>query len=776
MGSQIDEDTQVACLDLRTVSERPKDVTQFLQLATQHDDRFRAVVTRSNGLIRPWNVVIVDSPEHLLQSQEFYQMFVQSPFPFRVIVLLVAENRDEEGSVADVSYLDLGFSNQQQLKFIVLSDLRGVEWSAGTHLPQAVSYWEKDPEGILNIGVMMDALREFEVFHAVFAALQSQSATAWAAGTRQIWMGKLSSDMTKDAFTEVAQDFTEGHSGHQEAAPPEPDPLLQGKAEVEQVLDPGSGLSGQLNSMKESALSLRKVFGIETRRGVLGRIARTEALQLTQVRLHKEHLRTVIETVTGLMETIDSSDGLDPTERDSLRNAGVNLQLVMARIGGSALQNDFIEQTVQFAQSAVGMNHSVAQIRDLLSQVRKRIEPRTREESARDVTAAIESTLSALSKVEAQETEYPRGLRFRVGRRISRTLVVKWPRYVFGFLYLWTLSAGIAELVTDTDSGFIPWPEPIRDTLHLATVLLCIVLLMLGGLGGLAIIYADRRIKHWGLSFQFDELSRRAEKMVKELARVAVNDWACFKIRNKTHRFMYALDEVLDVAATTVKDSFIESFAADHFETELELSPNPEVRRDLNNKARGKSFKFFDDNKQIISFDLSAILSSVLSHHIFKLKTSAAGERVPSEVREELSRELEKYVRDAKNFGLLYADMSVAESALMLRQDLAKRIWDDPGLVDDELQSVVLTRSPVRLVTFVHPKDIVILSADEEQSEEIRFVPVFASRRLLEVQNRTGIHPHVLQVDGMSAAGVIRVSPLRSVGASEQILQSVSSD
>lgn len=776
MDSQIDEDTQVACLDLRDMSERPNDVTQFLQLATQRDDRFRAVVTRANGLIRPWNVVIVDSPEHLLTSHDFYQMFVQSPFPFRVIVLLVAENRDEEGSVADVGYLDLGFSNQQQLKFIVLSDLRGVEWSAGTHLPQAVSYWEKDPEGSLNIGVMMDALREFEVFQAVFAALQSQSSTAWAAGTRQIWMGKLSSDMTKDAFTEVAQDFTEGYPSHQEAAPPEPDPLLQGTAEVDQVLTAGSGLSGQLNSIKESTKGLHKIFGIETRRGVLRRIARSEALQLTQVRLHKETLRTIVETVTGLMETIDSTDGLDKTELEYLRNAGVNLQPVRARISGSALENDFIEQTVQFAQSAVGMNYSVAQIRDLLDQVSKKMKPRTREQSALDITTSIESTTSALSNVEAKEAAYPRGFRFRVGRRISRILVVKWPRYVFGFLYLWTLSAGIAELVSDSNSGVIPWPEPIRETLHLATVLLCIAFLLLGGLGGLAIMYADRRIKRWGLSFQFDELSGRAETMVRELARVAVNDWACFKIRDKTHRFMHALDEVLQVASTTVRDSFIDSFSTDQVEAELELSPNPEVRRDLNNKAKGKSFKFFDDNKQIISLDLSAMLSTVLSHHIFKLKTSAAGERVPGEVRDELSRELEKYVRDAKNFGLLYADMSVAESALMLRQDLAKRIWDDPGLVDDELQSVVLTRSPVRLVTFVHPKDIVILSADEEQSEEIRFVPVFASRRLLEVQNRTGVHPHVLQVDGMSAAGVIRVSPLRSVGASEQVAQSVSSD
>ena len=578
-------------------------------------------------------------------------------------------------------------------------------------------------------------------------------------------MGKLSGELTKDAFIEVANDFISGNLSHQEPASIVPVPLLQGTAVIDGVLDPEQRLAKLRGEIKKSAKLLREKFGIETRRRILGRLSGTEQIQNVQIEVLKGHVRELSSSVSNLMQSIDATNGLDWEEIRALRSSGVNLQEVERLLSGSTLENTFIDQVTNFTQSSVGLSHSISQIRETLFQLSQKVKTRDRQTTLDEVEAVVEKVTEALEVVEQRQKQAPKGLLFRAGRSIARVLGLGWPRIVLGVLYIWTLSAGLTEIISDSGGGFIPWPSPIRDVLHLTALTFCVALTFVGVLAGLLLLHADKLVKQWGLSFRLDDLSSKVDSMLESLVSVAVNDWACYRTRTRTHRILVSLDGVLARVAETVNEQFVTPFESEDPEMAPKERPNPRVRRDLNDRAQGKAFMYIDDIKRIIHVDLSVMIGDSLQS-IYALKTVAGGELVPARVQESLSYSLHRYVRDAKNFGLLYEELSTAESAVAKRRALARRIWEEPSLVDEALKTVVLTRSPVKLVTFVSPDDLVLLAADEDQSREIRFIPSHASRRLLEVQNHVGFHPNVVHVEGMSAAGVVRISPLRSVGSS----------
>jgi len=111
---------------------------------------------------------------------------------------------------------------------------------------------------------------------------------------------------------------------------------------------------------------------------------------------------------------------------------------------------------------------------------------------------------------------------------------------------------------------------------------------------------------------------------------------------------------------------------------------------------------------------------------------------------------------------LLFEHLSISNQAKTQRRDLAKEIWEEPGLVDEAIIDVVLMETPVDVVTFVSANHLRFLSLDATESHELRFYPNHASSRVNTIGNQRGISPvNPIVTDSMSAAGVLRVTPLR---------------
>ena len=70
--------------------------------------------------------------------------------------------------------------------------------------------------------------------------------------------------------------------------------------------------------------------------------------------------------------------------------------------------------------------------------------------------------------------------------------------------------------------------------------------------------------------------------------------------------------------------------------------------------------------------------------------------------------------------------------------------------------------SPVDIVTYVSANHLRLLSLDAAESHEVRFYPNHATTRVNTIGNQRGNSPsNPIVTESMSAAGVIRVTPLR---------------
>ena len=70
--------------------------------------------------------------------------------------------------------------------------------------------------------------------------------------------------------------------------------------------------------------------------------------------------------------------------------------------------------------------------------------------------------------------------------------------------------------------------------------------------------------------------------------------------------------------------------------------------------------------------------------------------------------------------------------------------------------------SPAEIITFTTEAQVILLTADEDGSKEIRFFPNIALAALVAVQHLVGTNPAVIPTSSVSSAGILRATPLKS--------------
>lgn len=755
---------EVAFIDFRETSIRPQTAEDFVIYATQVDDRFRAAVSTANGIIKPWSWLIVDTPEGIMAHLQEYLTLAVSAFQFHILFIVDASsefpNQDQQSWELPQELAIL----HDRVKFILLTDHIGVMWAAGSPLPSGVVYWEMDPGGSLSIKLIADVLREQSVFYQTFMSLRQSGQSVWGIGTKQMWMGKLSGELTGEVFVEVGKDILgSGLLSHREFKEWDRPAHLIGTAMVPEVIVPNRAVGLVFSDLETNITSFRAAVGDTTKKNLIARVANFPERQQEIFKRIENSYEELDSRLRSFVSLIDASNGFDRDELAKLKVEGFDLRVVNSQDAGSQdLLNRFLESILIHTRSAVEDGHSLEQISFYLHETSNLIEPRSNAEIESEMNQALDASLEICKIASGINQKPPLGLVVKAGKKIARALQNRLLRYISLFFYLWTISAGAYEILGPPNtSGFVPWPSSIREVFHLTTITLYLILQALLVLLGLTLSSADKRIRRWGKNHQTELIKSRINEVKDCITRIAVNDWACYETRSRVHKQLNALGQVMNNIAEEVKNGFMGPFEdIDPGDLHVDV-PNPQVRQDLNAKAQGHAFKFMEDIKRILRLDLADMIAESLQL-TYALQSSAGLLKVPIKVKHELSLLIERYVHDGKRFGLLFEHLSSSSNAKEERQKLARTIWGEPGLVDDALRTVVLMPSPAELITFISANHLGLLSSDQADSVEIRFVPSHANSRLLSVSNQIGFNPSVITTDSLSAAGIIRVTPLRS--------------
>jgi hypothetical protein len=762
MPDFTERSAQVAFVDFRGLMPRPESVDEFLQRVVETDKRFRAG-SGSDGVIYPWNLLLVDTPEGVSTNSDFYDQLIQSVFDFRIIVVLVLKE-DSGPEDFTLSVPDSLRANPVRLKVVVNSSQIGVLWHAGGLIPTGVVQWERDPDGELALEALVDVLREQSVFSGLFGHMVKRDEIAWAIGTRQVWMGRLSGALTQEAFLDVGQDVLgSGRLASRDFDPwPESDYIV-GTASEEKILMDNGALGSAIRGVSDEISKWKNTFGLLSKKNRVERVADSPTKQQNLLSNIETKSKDLIPVLTQLVHDIDASNGFDRQELLVLREKGINLRAVHSHeAANESLENLFFEGVLRHTQTSIEDGHSIDVIWDAVSTSIKRITPRTQQEVIQAMDEARSNFERALDHARQASANPPSGLLFRLGRLVAKGLRRPLVRYVGFFLFLWALVAGVYEVIGDgSDAGPIPWPDFVRETLHLAALSLDVVLLAIVAIGGVLLVNADRKIQAWGRRHDTVGLDLAWSAVRLRLCDIAVNDWAFCELRTRVARQMDALKGVLEIISDNVEQNFVTPFRdVDPEELDEEI-PNPKIREDLNARAEGQAFRYLAEVKKIVRLDLSIMISESLEL-TYALGSAVGRNVVPRRIEQMMRTSINRYVRDGRHFGLLYEHLSTSPQSLVLRRELAQKIWEEPRLVDNAMRSVVLMRSPVELVTFVEPNHLRYLMGDEDNSAEVRFCPTYASGRLEAVSAQIDYLPTgIIATEALSAAGVIRVTPFK---------------
>ena len=756
---------ECAFVDFRQESTRPTGINEFIEHAMSVDVHFKVAVRAAFGVINPWNLVLVDTPEGIVKFSSFYQSLADSAYGFKIIIMVDASNY-RDGAQWDNLYLPDELLNlHQTVKFILLGDLRGITWKAGTLTPGSYVYWEPDPKGEANIGVLGEVLTKAEVFGTLFDVLRSCDAPMWALGLREVWLGKLPEVITRELLIDTGLDIVgSGQLGSDEIESWKEPAILVGSAETDGVIVPGSLLDEAFKKVDKEFLALENSLGLRKQRGKLDRMAVFPHLQQEAGKKLFSTIEELSIQTSKLVAEVDATDGFERDESRALKKQGIDLQVMPSSgVKSQEVVKDFLEGVLAHSQKAVEHGHSVAYFAELLSESADRVRPRSNDEIQVGLNQVVGTLMNSHATSKKRNEQPPSGPLVNLGVILAKALRKSWVRYVGLFLYIWVITAGLIEILGDSESkGSAIWPQFISDVTRVSVIVVLAVLLVLLTLAGFLLFHTHQKIYGWGVQHSLSSLKSGVEGLRSQVSSIAANDWAMFSGRERTYRILLSLEKIYRVIQSRIQDGLVNRFENPG---SAEVRPdihNPHIRNNLTADVQKNAFKHMTELKDIVKWDMASIISECLELHTWHLLGRNHVEAVENAVDGHLEGTIRKYVDDGLHFGLLNEEVSDIPLSLSMRQDLGKKIWEELGTVEQAIRDVVLMPSPAEVITFTTEAQVILLTADESESKEIRFFPNVAIARLNAVQQLVGTNPVVVPTSSVSSAGILRATPLKS--------------
>ena len=748
----VSRDSSVIVVDLATADGSP---SSFEDLLLSKSGAFS-----EEGIIRPWYVVLIDDTDMVQSHRGLYESILANVSQPRLVLILRSSSigGDENRDKLELPYFFR--DNHTRLRVILITSLNGIDWAPGSHLPAGLAYWESDLEGSQTTGVLKDALTSDEILDGLFLATSAVGHQLWSIGTKQVWFGRLPSKATADALFVCGHGLV-GDDGKSCLLPQPEDwivpPALSGLDVESDILLSGDGaLLTCYEDIRQSVNRQKKIFGLFGQAGAVKRIAKFPEHHLAELNKIRESLQEVNDQVKFLLESTDARDGFDVAERTQFQELGVQQQR------RDNLRNKYLdidtkltEEIVNGARKSIATGHSISPLIVQVEKVVKVVTPKSRTEILEDFELVDFSKLQE-SLLKAAST-IPKNPLMRVAKTIAKIIEPLWLRFILAIFYLWLVAISAFEAFDDgNSSGFYPLPEIARKSIARLVVVLCLIVTLGVVLVGVAFVIADKLIRAWSRKSGLLKVEKEVEAQKSFLERVALNEWVLSNTRRKAVESLTQLRRTLELIAENLKIHLIDNYEKLAAKIQDRTTPNPAVRKDLNDVAGAGAFRQLDRVVEIIRTDVSTLIDNVMALRVYEFRGVSAN--VPEQIVASIEKRLTSYVEKLVELGPLDFKLALSDPSLVKRKELSETYWTKVGQVTSAVEDTVLVDKEERFIQFVHPDDLLQLDQQASAAVFLRFAPE---------PSRQNIKNRIVEVDNLmfttktACAGIFRLVGFR---------------
>jgi len=716
----------------------------------------------SGGVIRPWNLLITDSVSAFAAHEGLYESILQSPARPRLVLLLVGPLFSPT-STPTLS-LPLVFQEHRlQVRVVAVTDCAGCEWAAGDPLPSGIAYWPKDPDGSATLQVLSEPLSNESVFNEFFASTSAGGYDAWSLGTRQVWFGRLPQKATAGSLYEAGQGLV-GDDGDAallaKSADWEIPPALSGEATEDDLLTLSEGsILEAYQQIRRATNSEKLMFGVTGRRNTLKRVAAFPTHHIRVLQQLEEKSNDTDATVSSLLHSIDATDGFNEEENRKFERLGIVIKRSddyrkVYRDVATQLNDRIVDGVRDWIHTGHSIAPLVLTVEDTIEKVNP-LQPSAIIEKFSDC-----SLLRSIEKMINARKSAPKGPILRMGQYIAKVLQPAWSRLLLAILYTWLLATGVFEAFDQGRTpGFLPVPESVRGVAADVVVAMAIIVTISVILFGAVLMFADSKIRAWGKSAGLLELEKAVQRQQEYLERVILNEWVLSRTRRRTANSLRLLNETLRGLSEVVRTRLIDRHAELAKITEDVQSPNPAVRKDLNDVAAAGTFMQLEQVIAILRADISTIIDEVLSLRIHEFK-GVGGEEVPAEINHSIAQKIDRYIDHLREEGPLSLNVALSRESVQLRKHLIETYWKNVSVVSSAVQDSALLPEGAKLVQFINSEDLLHLDQQSKSVVVVRFAPE-PSREEIQAQ-AANLDMNIIYTETTSCAGILRATGFRN--------------
>lgn len=748
---------EVISIDLRHGAKPP---ATFEELALV-DAELSAV----EGIVKPWNVLVICSAKDLNGHAAFFQMLLISKARPRVILLLVEIPITSAGIEERLILPEILRDRKDTLRICAVTSQTGCLWSTDLQVPSGIAQYEIDPLGEESFKALVVPLRSVEVFDGLFECTRGTHHDVWSIGTKQAWFGQLPTIAIAGALSNTGEGFV-GEDGKMALLPKsekwEIPVELCGHAIEEDILSGPNGiLSASYEDLNIKSKKSVSAFGLLGNKGLLDRIIGFPEKQKKSLEALVVGLKSIDNNVKSMLNEVDANNGFDVQEHKDLARYGVVLQRDDSkRKVFESSDADLLTRIAATIHRSNAEGHSFAPlILDIESNI-SIIKPRAQKAIIEEFES--KSFESEIQTLEGAANKVPKSPFLRIASIVAGVIKPMWSRTLIVLLLIWIESVAIFEAIDDGNTdGFIPMPQVVRAGIARLDVLISILIFALVVASGWMIYAADSRIRKWGKSSTVETIVSRLSDHKNTVAKIAMNDWVLSFPRRRAVTALELLHEFMVKLSDSIRHNFIDSYEALSTSGQISLMTNPAVRVDLNNVAAAGVFRQLDEVIDILRSDVSQAINQVLEFRIHEFR-GRAGFEVPTSMAYDIEQIFSTYVNDVMKMGPLSLLLSRSNDSLQKRKDLIASYWNDVALVARAAESCVLIGPSSDIIQFVSPDDLLQLDQQDDKATFIRFAPEPSREHMLRKSTEKGISElDLIFTESTESAGTIRLVGFR---------------
>ena len=712
------------------------------------------------GIIRPWYVVLFDDTDMVESHRGLYESILSNVSQPRLILILRSSSIGGDKNGGKIELPHFFRDNHTRLRVILLTSLNGIDWAPGSHLPAGLAFWESDLEGLHTTEVLKDALTSDEILDELFLKTSAVGHQLWSIGTKQVWFGRLPPKATADALIGCGHGLV-GDDGKSCLLPQLEDwnvPSALSGLDIESdiLLSGDSALLTYYENVRQNVNRQRKIFGLFGSAGAVKRISKFPEHHLTEITNIRESLLEINEKVKSLLESTDAANGFDVGERTKFEELGVQQQRRdNLRQKYLDIDSKLTEEIVIGSRKSIAMGHSISPLIVQVDKVINKVSPKSQAEILKDFEIVDFSKLQeSLAKAT---TTIPKNPLMIVAKAIAKIIEPLWLRFMLAFFYLWLVTISAFEAFDDgNSSGFYPLPEIVRKSISRLVVVGCLFVTVGVVLVGIAFVVADNLIRSWSRKSGLLKVEKEVEAQKSFLERIALNEWVLSNTRRKAAESLTQLRRTLELISENLKIHLIENYEKLAATIQDRTTPNPAVRKDLNDVAGAGAFRQLDRVVDIVRTDVSTIIENVMALKVYEFKGVSAN--VPEQIVASIEERLISYVGKLIELGPLDFRLALSDPSLVKRKELSETYWTKVGQVTSAVEDTVLVAKEEQFVQFVHPDDLLQLDQQATTAVFLRFAPE---------PSRQNIKNRILDVDNLlftsktACAGIFRLVGFR---------------